>query len=48
MIQLFINNEFVDAVDGKTFSVLNPTTGEVISNVSEASSVSEQNCKFIL
>lgn len=36
-VKLFINNEFVDAKDGKTFSVLNPSTEEVISNVSEAS-----------
>uniref|UniRef100_A0A0P4WM47 Aldehyde dehydrogenase domain-containing protein n=1 Tax=Scylla olivacea TaxID=85551 RepID=A0A0P4WM47_SCYOL len=36
-VKLFINNEFVDATDGKTFSVLNPSTGEIISNVSEAS-----------
>ncbi|XP_050716169.1 aldehyde dehydrogenase, mitochondrial-like isoform X2 [Eriocheir sinensis] len=35
--KLFINNEFVDAANGKTFSVLDPSSGEVISNVSEAS-----------
>lgn len=36
-VKLFINNEFVEASGGKTFSVLNPSTGETISNVSEAS-----------
>lgn len=48
MSQLFINNQFVDAANGKTFSVLDPCTGEVISNVSEASAVSEQSFGFIL
>lgn len=32
----FINNEFVKAVDGKTFEVINPSTEEVICNVAEA------------
>ncbi|CAJ0828972.1 9079_t:CDS:2 [Entrophospora sp. SA101] len=34
---LFINNEFVEAVDGKKFETINPTTGEVITKVAEAS-----------
>lgn len=34
---LFINNEFVEAVDGKKFETINPSTGEVIVKVSEAS-----------
>lgn len=33
---LFINNEFVKAVDGKTFEVINPSTEEVICSVQEA------------
>lgn len=33
--QLFINNEFVNSVSGKTFPVLNPTTGAVIVDVQE-------------
>ncbi|RKU43347.1 aldehyde dehydrogenase (NAD(P)(+)) ald5 [Coniochaeta pulveracea] len=33
---LFINNEFVESVDKKTFEVINPTTEEVICSVSEA------------
>ncbi|KAK3067823.1 aldehyde dehydrogenase (NAD(P)(+)) ald5 [Teratosphaeriaceae sp. CCFEE 6253] len=33
---LFINNEFVKGVDGKTFEVINPTTEEVITSVHEA------------
>jgi len=34
---LFINNEFVKSVDGKTFDVINPSTEEVICAVQEAS-----------
>ncbi|OVA03738.1 Aldehyde dehydrogenase domain [Macleaya cordata] len=34
--QLLINGQFVDAVSGKTFPTLDPRTGEVIANVSEA------------
>lgn len=33
--QLFINNEFVDAVSGKTFPDVNPCTGENICQVAE-------------
>ncbi|KAI1337610.1 aldehyde dehydrogenase [Xylariaceae sp. FL0016] len=33
---LFINNEWVEAVDKKTFEVINPSTEEVICSVSEA------------
>jgi aldehyde dehydrogenase (NAD+) len=33
---LFINNEFVKAVDGKTFEVINPADESVICSVSEA------------
>jgi len=33
--QLFINNEFVDAVNGRTFSTINPCTEKVICQVSE-------------
>lgn len=34
--QLFINNEFVNSLSGKTFPVMNPSTGEVIANIQEA------------
>ncbi|XP_047217894.1 aldehyde dehydrogenase, mitochondrial-like isoform X2 [Girardinichthys multiradiatus] len=34
--KLFINNEWQDAVSGKTFSTINPSTGEVICQVAEA------------
>jgi len=34
--QLFINNEFVDSVSGKTFPTYNPATEEVIAQVAEA------------
>jgi aldehyde dehydrogenase (NAD+) len=33
---LFINNEWVESVDKKTFEVINPSTEEVICSVSEA------------
>lgn len=33
--QLFINNQFVDAIAGKTFETINPATFEVIANVQE-------------
>ena len=32
---LFINNEFVDAVSGKTFPTIDPSNEEVICNVAE-------------
>ncbi|TKX19708.1 aldehyde dehydrogenase-6 [Elsinoe australis] len=33
---LFINNEFIKGVDGKTFGTINPSTEEVIASVHEA------------
>ncbi|XP_059169587.1 aldehyde dehydrogenase, mitochondrial-like [Physella acuta] len=33
--KIFINNEFVNAVSGKTFATINPTTEEVICEVAE-------------
>ncbi|XP_014094615.2 aldehyde dehydrogenase X, mitochondrial isoform X2 [Bactrocera oleae] len=33
--QLFINNEFVDAVSGKKFPTINPATGKLIAQVAE-------------
>ena len=33
--QLFINNEFVNSISGKSFATLNPATEEVICQVSE-------------
>merc|ERR1719348_55706 len=33
--QLFINNEWVDSVSGKTFPTINPTNGEEICQVQE-------------
>lgn len=35
--QLFINGEFVDAEGGKTFTVLNPSTGQPLTEVASAS-----------
>ncbi|XP_012714200.1 aldehyde dehydrogenase, mitochondrial [Fundulus heteroclitus] len=34
--KLFINNEWQDAMSGKTFPTINPSTGEVICQVAEA------------
>ncbi|KAL7465952.1 hypothetical protein ACHAXS_006262, partial [Conticribra weissflogii] len=34
--RLFINNEFVNSVSGKTFETINPATEEVICSVQEA------------
>ncbi len=34
--RLFINNEFVNSVSGKTFEVVNPANEEVICSVQEA------------
>src|SRR5271166_1677146 len=34
--KLLINNKWVDAVSGKTFPTINPSTGEVITHVAEA------------
>lgn len=33
--KIFINNEFVNAVSGKTFATLNPSTGEKLADVQE-------------
>lgn len=33
--KLFINNRFVDAKSGKTFTTVNPTTGKVLAHVAE-------------
>jgi acyl-CoA reductase-like NAD-dependent aldehyde dehydrogenase len=34
-LQLFINNEFVDAVSKKTFATINPATGKKIADIAE-------------
>lgn len=34
--QLFINNQFVDSVTGKTFTSWDPSTGEALVEVAEA------------
>lgn len=39
--QLFINNEWHDAVSGKSFPTINPSTGEVICQVAEADEVKQ-------
>lgn len=35
-MQLFINNQFVDAQSGKTFPTVNPATGKPIALIAEA------------
>lgn len=39
MFQIFINNEWVDAVSGKTFPTINPCTEEKICDVAEGDKV---------
>ena len=38
--QLFINNDYVDSVSGKTFPTINPVTEEKICDVAEGDKVS--------
>lgn len=37
--KIFINNQWYQAENGKTFSVINPSTGEEICQVEEATRV---------
>lgn len=46
MFQLFINNQWQDAVSGKTFPTINPATGEVICQVAEADEVNRHSDAF--
>ena len=39
ILQLFINNEFVDSVSGKTFPTINPATGKKICDIQEGDKV---------
>lgn len=48
LLQLFINNEFVDSVSGKTFPTLNPTNGKKIADIAEADKVNSVNFKYAL
>ena len=43
IFQLFINNEFVDSVSGKTFPTVNPTTGEKIVDIAEGDKVNDSH-----
>ena len=43
IFQIFINNEFVDSVSGKTFPTINPTTEEKICDVAEGDKVDPYN-----
>ena len=38
-LQIFINNEWVNSVSGKAFPTINPTNGEVITQVQEGDKV---------
>ena len=50
--QLFINNEWVNSVSGKTFATINPATGAKLADIQEAdkvmyeasASLSERSC----
>ena len=37
--QIFINNEFVDSVSGRTFPTINPATGKKICDIAEGDKV---------
>jgi acyl-CoA reductase-like NAD-dependent aldehyde dehydrogenase len=39
LLQLFINNKFVDSVSGKTFPTLHPANGKKIADIAEANKV---------
>jgi hypothetical protein len=43
IFQLFINNEFVDSVSGKTFPTVNPATGEKIVDIAEGDKVKDSH-----
>ena len=47
LFQLFINNEWVNSVSGKTFPTINPTNGEKIVELQEADKVGFLNSIFI-
>ncbi len=47
--QIFINNEWQKAINGKTFPVINPSTGEEICRVQEGTKVrTDRNVFFFL
>lgn len=45
-IGLFINNEWVKAIDGKTFETINPTTEKPICSVFEVSDIIRRHQPF--
>ena len=46
LLQVFINNNFVDSVSGKTFPTINPATGEQICHVAEGDKVNVKISRF--
>ena len=44
--QIFINNEWVDSVSGKTFPTINPVTGDKITDVQEGDKVGREPCAY--
>lgn len=42
--KIFINNQWCEASNGKTFPVINPSTGEEICHVQEATRVWQTLC----
>jgi hypothetical protein len=43
LLQLFINNQFVDSASGKTFPTLNPANEKKIADIAEADKVDSLN-----
>lgn len=48
IFQLFINNEFVDSVSGKTFPTVNPATGKKIVDIAEGDKVNDSHAVVYL
>jgi acyl-CoA reductase-like NAD-dependent aldehyde dehydrogenase len=46
LFQLFINNEFVNSVSGKTFPTVNPATGKKIVEIAEGDKVNSSSANI--
>lgn len=44
--QIFINNEFVNSVSGKTFPTINPSTGKAIVDIQEGDKVRQTKLTY--
>ena len=47
LLQLFINNEYVNSKLGKTFPTINPATNEKIADIQEGDKVSSVGNKYL-